>query len=99
MRTPNPRKVKVPPIEHYRGTTDPIDHLAAFKAHMSVQTGSEAVWCKFFLTTLKGVALTWFTEVPFGSISNFATLIVAFQQNLIVGRRHRKTSIHLMSIR
>ena len=99
MRTPNPRKVKVPPIEHYGGTTDPIDYLEAFKAQMSVQTGSEVAWCKFFPTILKGLALTWFMELPLGCISNFATLETAFKQNFIVGRRHCKTSIHLLSIR
>ncbi|XP_010678148.1 uncharacterized protein LOC104893712 [Beta vulgaris subsp. vulgaris] len=66
---------------------------------MSVQTSSEAAWCKFFPTTLKGLALTWFTELPSGSISSFAALEIAFKQNFIAGRRHRKTSIHLMSIR
>ncbi|XP_010681931.1 uncharacterized protein LOC104896836 [Beta vulgaris subsp. vulgaris] len=99
MRALTPRKVKVPPIDHYDGTTDPIDHLAAFKAQMSVLTSSEAAWCKFFPTTLKGLALTWFTELPFGSISSFTALETAFKQNFIAGRRHRKTSIHLMSIR
>ncbi|XP_010684471.3 uncharacterized protein LOC104899028 [Beta vulgaris subsp. vulgaris] len=99
MRACTPRKVKVPPIDHYDGTTDPIDHLAAFKAQMSVQTSSEAAWCKFFPTTLKGLALTWFTELPYGSISSFTALETAFKQNFIAGRRHRKTSIHLMSIR
>ncbi|XP_010687052.1 uncharacterized protein LOC104901199 [Beta vulgaris subsp. vulgaris] len=73
--------------------------MAAFKAQMSVQTSSEAAWCKFFPTTLKGLTLTWFTELPSGSISSFTALEEAFKQNFIAGRRHRKTSIHLMSIR
>ncbi|XP_048498143.2 uncharacterized protein LOC104885294 [Beta vulgaris subsp. vulgaris] len=66
---------------------------------MSVQTNSEAAWCKFFPTTLKGLTLTWFTELPYGSISSFTALETVFKQNFIAGRRHRKTSIHLMSIR
>ncbi|XP_048491473.1 uncharacterized protein LOC125492794 [Beta vulgaris subsp. vulgaris] len=66
---------------------------------MSVQTGMEAAWCKFFPTTLKGLALTWFTELLPGSISNFAALDMAFKKHFIAGRRHRKTSIHLVSIR
>ena len=64
---------------------------------MSVQTSSEASWCKFF--PIKGLALTWFTELPPKSISSFAALETTFKQNFIAGRRHRKTSIHLMSIR
>ncbi|XP_057251755.1 uncharacterized protein LOC130591836 [Beta vulgaris subsp. vulgaris] len=77
MRALTALKVKVPPIDHYDGTTDPIDHLAA----------------------LKGLALTWFTELPSGNISSFTALEAAFKQNFIVERRHQKTSIHLMSIR
>ena len=99
MRTPTPRKVKVPPIEHYGETTDPINHLVVFKAQMSMQTGSEVAWYKLFPTTLNGLAITWFTELPPRSISNFAALEAAFKQNFIAGRRHQKTSIHLMSIR
>lgn len=41
IRTLNSRKVKVPPTEHYGGTTDPIDHMTAFKAQISVQTSIE----------------------------------------------------------
>lgn len=41
MNNPNPGKIKVPLIDHFTGSTDPEDHLAAYKAQMSVQTGCE----------------------------------------------------------
>lgn len=93
MGTLNPGKVKVPSIEHNGGTTNRIDHLTAFKAQMSLQTGSKGAWCKFFHTTLKRLALTWFIEIRPGSISDFASLEAAFKQTFIAGRRHRRISI------
>lgn len=46
MDTEDVKKVKVPPIEHFDGTTDPSDHMASYKAQMAVQTGCGASWCK-----------------------------------------------------
>ncbi|KAL2893200.1 Phenylalanine--tRNA ligase beta subunit [Bienertia sinuspersici] len=64
---------------------------------MSVQTGCEALWCKFFQTTLKEIALNWFTELPSGVITNFAVLEALFNQHFVAARKFRKTSIHLMA--
>lgn len=96
--TPDLQRVKVSQIEHYKGTTNPIDHPATFKAQMSVPnvkphgaTSSLQHW--------RGLALTWFTEFPLRNILDFASLEAAFKKNFIVGKRHRKTGIHLMSIR
>ncbi|XP_057248918.1 uncharacterized protein LOC130590483 [Beta vulgaris subsp. vulgaris] len=99
MEVPNPGKVKVPTIEQYSGSSDPEDHMAAYKAQMSVQTGCEATWCRYFPTTLKGLALSWFSGLSPGIITNFSVLEALFHQHFIAGRRHKKTSIHLMSIK
>lgn len=98
MNTQKPGKIKVPPIDHFAGDTDPEDHLAAYKAQMSVQTGCEATWCKFFPTTLKGLALSWFNSIPARSIISFIVLEGFFLQHFIAGKRHKKTSLHLMSV-
>lgn len=50
-------------------------------------------------TTLKGVSLSWFSGLYYGIITNFSVLEGRFHQHFIVGRRHKKTSIHLMSIK
>ncbi|XP_056690237.1 uncharacterized protein [Spinacia oleracea] len=57
MNTPRRDKVKVPTIEPFDGTTDPEEHMAAYAAQMNVQTGCGATWCRYFPTTLKGLAL------------------------------------------
>ncbi|XP_021744015.1 uncharacterized protein LOC110710066 [Chenopodium quinoa] len=68
MNTPIPPKVKIPTLDPYEGKTDPTDHLNAYKAQMGVQIGCEASWCRFFPTTLKGIAQTWFNNLTPGSI-------------------------------
>lgn len=45
MEVSNPKKIKVPQMEQYSGNTEPVDHMAAYKAQMNVKTGCEAAWC------------------------------------------------------
>lgn len=95
METPNPGKIKIPMIEHYSGITDPTNHLAAYKAQMTVQMFCESTWCRYFPTTLKGLALNWFTSFPSGIIISLSAL---FSQYFIAAKRHKKTNMHLMSV-
>lgn len=88
--TDTKRKIKIPTIDPYDGTTDPQDHLAAYKAQMSVQMGCEAVWCKFFPTTLKGIAQIWFTNLPNGSITKFTELSSLFTQHFIAKKEAKE---------
>lgn len=79
MDAVNTQKVKVPCMDPYDGTTDPDEHLAAYKTQMTVQTGNEASWCKFFPTMLKGIALTRFSELSSGIITSFEVLEAYFR--------------------
>ena len=49
-------KVKLPTVEPFDGTTDPDDHLSAYKNQMYIQAEDDATWCKNFPATLKEVA-------------------------------------------
>nr|XP_021842393.1 uncharacterized protein LOC110782534 [Spinacia oleracea] len=100
MNTPRRDKVKVPTIEAFDGTTDPEEHMAAYAAQMSVQTGCGATWCRYFPTTLKGLALIWFNKhVEKGSIKSYNELEKVFISQFAAGRRHQKTSVNLMAVR
>ena len=67
---------------------------------MGVQTGCDATWCRWFPTTLKGLALTWFTLfIPQGSITCFLDLETLFVDHFHAGRRHEKSNYSLMSVR
>jgi len=53
---------------------DPEAHLAAFHTQMMLVGGSDAVKCKFFMSTLTGMALDWFVSLPEGHVTSFAQL-------------------------
>jgi len=59
MQAPRLRKVKMPNMELYNGTTNPKEHLGAYKAQMYVQNIDGAGYCLYFLATLKRVAQKW----------------------------------------
>ncbi|XP_021850787.2 uncharacterized protein [Spinacia oleracea] len=95
MNAPKEPKVKTPTIEAYDGTTDPDMHLVAYRHHMYVQGTNEAMWCKYFLATLKGVASKWFERFPPGSIASFNELQNLFSTRFMAHKEERKTSMHL----
>ena len=40
-----PKKVKMPSVEPFDGTTDPDDHLDVYKAQMYIQDVDDAICC------------------------------------------------------
>ena len=55
----------------FTGVEDPEAHLTAFHTQMMLSGGSDAVYCKIFMSTLQGTALEWFVSLPTGHITNF----------------------------
>ncbi|XP_010694053.1 uncharacterized protein LOC104906922 [Beta vulgaris subsp. vulgaris] len=86
-------------IEQFAGLTDPEDHMATYKAQMSVQTNCEATWCRFFPTTLKGLALNWFQELQAEIITDFTVLEDMSTHQFVAEKRQKKTSLHLMGVK
>ncbi|XP_068498113.1 uncharacterized protein [Phaseolus vulgaris] len=84
--------------DRYDGTTDPDEHVDAYTTHMSLYTTDDAVLCRFFPTSLKGGALSWFTKLPLNSIDCFETLIVKFDIQFTMSRPHHLTSIALVGV-
>ncbi|XP_057522576.1 uncharacterized protein LOC130802581 [Amaranthus tricolor] len=98
LNTPNPEKIKIPNMTAFDGTFCPQEHLMAYKNLMLLYTTNPALWCKFFPTTLIGVALTWYTSLPGGSIHNFAQLEGKFLGHFVASKRQEKSNFHLLSI-
>jgi len=65
-------------LERYHGITNPIEHLDAFLTQENLYTNDDAIMCRAFPTSLKGVALTWYGGLPPRSINNFDTLVGHF---------------------
>jgi len=62
-------------------------------------TWNDVILCRVFPTTLKGVALSWFTRLPLLSIDCFNTLVKKFGAQFATSRPYHLTSIDLVNIR
>ncbi|XP_021717823.1 uncharacterized protein LOC110685576 [Chenopodium quinoa] len=91
--------VKIPSHITYDGNLDPKDHIASYEGHMHLYPRSEATWCKYFLTTLKGVAQTLISKgVKEGSITGWDDLSTKFKSNFSTANRREKTNAELMGL-
>ncbi|XP_074297666.1 uncharacterized protein LOC141628418 [Silene latifolia] len=97
-----PKGFTPPTMTLYDGTADPLDHVNQYKKKMMVviATGSlkEACMCKGFRLTLFGVALQWFGSLPNKSISTFADLVNAFNQQFASSRKLEKQTSDLYRV-
>ncbi|KNA09682.1 hypothetical protein SOVF_151450, partial [Spinacia oleracea] len=91
-------RVKLPPHIKYDGTTDPREHIAAYEGHMYLQPYSTTTWCKYFPTTLTGVAQTWFLKQKPGSIEGYHDLVKKFRLQFISNYRKEKSTHELMAV-
>ena len=98
LSIPNLYKVKVSAVKPFDGSYDLAEHIASYRAHMAVSMTCEAMLCKFFPTTLSGIALNWYTALPPGSVDSFASLESLFLDQFVAAKRQRKSNLHLMSV-
>lgn len=49
-------------------------HIAKFRAKAELYQVNDAIYCKIFQTTFSKKALTWFDQLPVGSIDSLETL-------------------------
>ena len=92
-------KFKMPQIEVFDGTKDPVDHLNTYKNQMELHGYQDPVRCIAFAIMLKGSALACFNKLPPSSVSSFRELSIAFVSHFIGARTYRKPSYHLLSIK
>ncbi|XP_021722395.1 uncharacterized protein LOC110689871 [Chenopodium quinoa] len=91
--------VKIPAHITYDGTSDPKDHIASYEGHMYLNLRSKATWCKYFPTTLKGVAQSWITKgLKEGSITGRSHLANKFKSKFSTANRREKTTAELMGL-
>ena len=98
LATPNPSKIKVSAIPPFSGTQCPEEHMIAYKNLMVLYTTDPSLLCKFFPITLTGLALTWYTSLPNGSINSFAELEAKFLSHFMASKRQEKSNFHLLSV-
>uniref|UniRef100_A0A2N9G1W1 Uncharacterized protein n=1 Tax=Fagus sylvatica TaxID=28930 RepID=A0A2N9G1W1_FAGSY len=70
---PLPSKFRMPSLDTFDGSKDPLDHLESFKTVMCLQGVPDEIMCRAFPTTLKGPARVWFKKITPGSPSSPAS--------------------------
>ncbi|XP_068476811.1 uncharacterized protein [Phaseolus vulgaris] len=83
----------------FTGVEDPETHLTAFHTQMMLYGGSDAVYCKLFMSTLSGIALEWFVSLPDGHIISFQQFSKLFMEQYIVNRAPAVVSYDLFDVR
>ena len=56
-------------------------------------------YCRYFPATLKGVAQSWFNDLPPWSIAYFQDMADKFVGQFIASCKEKRTSIHLSKIK
>ena len=74
---PLPLNFRMPQVENYDGSKDPLDHLESFKTLMHLQ-GVPKIMCRAFPTILKESTRIWFSRLTPNSISTFKELSAQF---------------------
>ena len=99
LHFPLPTKFRMPQIEAFDGTKDPVDHLNTYKTWMKLHGYQDPMRCKAFAITLKGSAFAWFNKLPLASISSFREHSIAFVSHFIGAQTYRKLSYHLLPVK
>ena len=96
---PLPPKFRMPQMESYVGSKEPLDHLDLFKNLMHLQGVADEIMCRAFPTTLKGPTRIWFNRLTPNSIGTFKELSAQFALHFIGGHRYKKSTTCLMSVK
>jgi len=83
----------------FTGVEDPEAHLTTFHTQMMLSGGSDAVYCKLFMSTLSGIALEWFVSLRDGHFTSFQQFSKLFREQYIVNRAPPVVSYDLFDVR
>ena len=83
VRTEIPSKFKLPQLDQYDGTGDPITHISSFRTKMMLQNVNDGILCQVFPSTLTKTAQRWFHQLPKNFVSFFEELVEKFRIRFI----------------
>jgi len=97
--TITPREWKMPSMEPYKGTSDPVIHLQRYTQHMLMSGASEGVLCKCFPLFLSDRATTWFCCLPQGTIGSWEMLKEKFISQFHIHMEQPRDAYSLSNIK
>jgi hypothetical protein len=62
--SPWPANFRAGTYAKYNGSTDPAQYILSYQVNVASSGGDDATMAKFFIISLEGLALTWYTRLP-----------------------------------
>ncbi|XP_026399453.1 uncharacterized protein LOC113295321 [Papaver somniferum] len=81
-----PQKCPIPAFECNDGSSDPAAHLRYYNRVLARWDQNDAVLCRYFPSSLKGSALSWFDNLPPNSIDAYSHLTERFLRTYIYNK-------------
>ncbi|RRT50058.1 hypothetical protein B296_00040614 [Ensete ventricosum] len=95
---PIPTSFGLPALESYDRSSDSIEHVVAFQAHMTLYDLSNVLMRRVFPTTLRGSTRMWYNRLNPASIFSFDQLVRELEQNFLANARPKPTAASLLGI-
>ncbi|CAA0842918.1 Unknown protein, partial [Striga hermonthica] len=83
LQEPVPKKIKVPQLGLYDGSSDPDSHIGLYTSWMVLHGATDALRCRMFSLTLGPKAQRWYHSLYPHSISTWGELRAAFRSHFI----------------